>query len=131
MAARFLGLGGALVLTTTFRVAPADLALAAFGRAGRVAFTPARLRATVPLEAPAFAVGFRAFLALFAAGRAFDAVRFRRAAFFAVRPRADALRAPPVFFACPERRRGARAAFRLAMARPFLGGVATLTVSGK
>jgi hypothetical protein len=89
------------------------------------------LRATVRLAALALAAGFRVFLALFAVVRVFEAVRFRFAAFLAVRPRVAALRAPPVFFACRERRRGARAAFRLAMARPFWGGVATLTVSGK
>jgi hypothetical protein len=70
------------------------------------------------------------FLVFLAAVRRFGAVRFRLTAFFAVRARPAAFLAAPVFFA-PERRCGARAAFRLAIDRPFAGMPATLTVSGK
>jgi hypothetical protein len=104
------------VRTTTFRVVVVDLAVAC-DRAAFVAFGAGR-RLDVRLVA-ARAGGFRTFLTIFAAGRFFDAVRFRLAVFFAVRPRPAAFRAPPAFFAPERRGRGARAAFRLAMDRPF------------
>jgi hypothetical protein len=136
---------GAAERPTTFRVAVTGLALAAAraraglvaftaarARAGFVAFTAGRLRAVVRLATRARAAGFRVFLEVFAA-LPLDAVRFRLAVFLAAaRLRPAAFRPPLVFLpACPERRRGARAAFRLAMDRPFVGDYATLTVSDK
>ena len=62
-----------------------------------------------------------AFLEAFAAARRLDGRRFRLTAFLAASPlRPLAFRPPAVFLAArPELRRGVRAAFRLAMPRPF------------
>jgi hypothetical protein len=102
------------------------VALTAFafarGRAGLDALTEARVLGVVGLAALARAAGFFDFLTVFAAGLRLVAGRLRAAVFFTpVRPRPAALRAPLVFLlACPDRRRGARVAFRLAMGRPFV-----------
>ena len=80
-------------------------------------------RACPELRRRARGAGFRAFLADFAAARRFGAVRFRLDVFLAAARLRPAAFRPPLFFlpVCPERRRGARVAFRLAMGRPFAG----------
>jgi hypothetical protein len=102
------------VLAAAFRV----------GLALFVDFADGRFRADV-CAARARAAGFRAFLATFAATRRLDALCLRLAAFLAVFlaaawRRFATFRAPPFRLpACLERGRAVRAAFRLAMARPF------------
>jgi hypothetical protein len=75
------------------------------------------------------ATRFFAVLALFAPVLRFAAVRFRLAAFLAAgRLRPAVFRLPAFLAPAADRRRVARAAFRLAMRGPFRG-VLTLTVS--
>ena len=137
---RFVALTGAALAVTA--ALATGRGLAAGRRAGLAALSAARLRAVATGRLrrtgrfAARGAGFRAFLADFAAGRRFGAVRFRLAAFFdAARLRPAAFRAPVFFLpACPGRRRRARVAFRLAMGRPFRsipGPFLTLTVTGK
>jgi len=126
MAGRFLLAGAAAAAReTTLRVAGVDLVLAAFLATvalalGFDAFSGARFRAAGLFAERARAAGFLAVRAFFAAVLRFGAVRFRLAAFLAAAGLRPAVFRPPAFLApAAERRRVARAAFRLAMRRPF------------
>jgi hypothetical protein len=121
MAGPFLEPGVEPVRTTTLRGVLA-CARAGFAAVAAVRFRVAARRAALVARAGVRLAGFVFFvlLALLAAVRRFGAVRFRLTAFFAVRAGPVAFLAAPVFFA-PERRCGARAAFRLAIDRPFAG----------